>query len=746
MKNAYKFLLTSFLAIAVSLMVVIPQFTSDVILAKDDDKKSEEKKDEDKDKDEPYKPSTDDITKQKEAVIDSEALTGNKEIDENESDKNVSLEDDTIWTIYAQFIMQTKIDEKEKKKQKEQKKGWLEKKVHKAYDGAMGGIIGNGGSYLDISYNKMYSLGNTVRKDEEEKDSVGTQMASFLSTYSHYGYIKTMSGQKAIASSKDQGAGIGRGLFGGFISIALVIYNTINQLLEWFISALISSNPIALLGLGDTSIVKDNPISSVLHHFFDNIGLNSKFWDKLAAAGLSIVTLICVILIMWFVTTGSRQRAMKITKEWIVRTLGIVVAATLVLYFSSAMAKQVQNLYKHQHIDNNIVSKHIFNTRGWAASSNLSPNGLKSNAFPNAKADSGHIDKDFDPIRSRDLISDINETTYSTLYNMSDGEAAFDLLNTWMDNNNFNVNTYIGDINRGNLPNGEDSLPAFDKYKEEFGGKDPKHWENKNIEYSMWSATQNVDDELKKVDSKYFKPASTVGVRQGDSFSTQSVVLMLQSSFDKKGASFYAYNISPTGLQGKAKNQTTVKTEWKEATLPGDGAIGVAGSYFGLASDAVTVIIIGVGVFLALLTLNFFEAFKRIGINLGLVVGMGSPFALLSLIVLSIMFVMSLLVAGMATGVFIALADELAKVFDKVTLGYVPSGFIDIVISLAKVFFAYIFAIRKPKRGVYPPLKSFVSFPLTSIAFKYDDKVKRMSGGMANQHKAGFRAMGETVK
>src|SRR5699024_11624088 len=109
--------------------------------------------------------------------------------------------------IKAKFIMKTKKNEKKKKKQKDQKKGWLEKKDHKAYDGAMGGIIGNGGSYLDISYNKMYSLGNTVRKDEEEKDSVGTQMASFLSTYSHYGNIKTMSGQKAIARSKDQGAG-----------------------------------------------------------------------------------------------------------------------------------------------------------------------------------------------------------------------------------------------------------------------------------------------------------------------------------------------------------------------------------------------------------------------------------------------------------------------------------------------------------------------------------------------------------
>lgn len=732
MKRIYRVLILSLLAFAVSFMVITPYINSEVAFAKDEDKK---------DANQPFEP-----IKPKEIIVDSEKWSGNKEVDENESDKNMDLEDDSIWTIYAQFIMQTKINDKAKKKQKEQKKSWLEKTVHKAYKGSMGGIIGNGGTYLDIPYNKMYSLGNSVRKDKKEEDSVGTQMASFLSTYSHYGYIKTMSGQKAVASSKDSAAGIGRGVFGAFISIALVIYAAINQLLRWFIDALISTNPIALLGIGDSEIVDKNPISSALHHFFENIGLTSKFWDKLATAGLSIVTIICISLIMWFVMTGSRHRAAKTLKEWIVRTLGIVVAATLVLYFSSAMGKQVKSLYDNQHIDDNIVMKYIFNTRGWAASSNLSPNGLKNYSFPNAKADSGHIDKDFDPIRSRDLISDINDTTYSTLYNMDGGKAGFDLLNTWMGNNNFNVNTYIGDINRGNLPNGDASLPAFDNYKLEFGGKNPKDWENSNIEYSMWSATQHIDDELKKVDSKYFKPESTVGVRQQDSFSTQSVVLMLQSSFDNKGASFYGYNISPTGLQGKAKNQTTVKTEWKEATLPGDGGIGVAGSYVGLASDAITVIIIGMGVFLALLSLNFFEAFKRIGINLGLVVGMGSPYALMSLFVLSIMFVVSLLVAGMATGVFISLASELAKVMDKVTLGYIPSGFIDMVVSLAKMFFAYIFAIRKPRSGMYPPLKSFVGFPLTSVAFPYDDKVKRMSGKMGNQGKAGFRAMGDTIK
>ena len=733
MKNVLRFLGISAMILAVALLL-IPQASSNVLAA--DDKKEDESN------------NDTEIVEPKEAIVDTENATGEGEKDESESDKNVLLEDNSVWTLYAQFIMTTKADEKKKKKDKEEQKGYLEKKVHKAYDGAISGIIGKGAVTLDLPYNKMYKLANDIRgqKEPDEKDSAGTQMASFLSTYSHYGYIDTMSGQTAVANTKDAGGGVGRAIFGGFISFALVIYSAINTALQWLIEALISANPLALMGFGDSTIVDDNPISKALHNFFKNIGLDSKFWDTLADFGLTAVTLVFLISVMWFLMKGQRSEALRSVKEWAVRVFGIVAAATLVLFFSSAMAKQVKSIYEDTNIDDNLVMKHLFNTRGWAASSNLSPNGLQGNEFPNAKADSGHIDKDFDPLRSRDLISNINETTYNTLYGMDGESSGFDLLNRWMSNENFNVNTYIGDIRRGNLKNGDSQLPAFDNYKEDFGGKNVENWDNGNIEYSMWSATQNYDDELRKVDSKYFKPESTTGVRQQDSFSTQSVVLMLQSSFDSKGASFYAYNLGPTGLQADLKNVSTVKTEWKEVTLPGDGGIGVAGSYISLGAHALVVIIIGLGVFLALLTLNFFEAFKRIGMNLVKMEAYGDPFAFLSLLIISLMFVVSLLIAGMATGVFIALSNELAAIVDKMTLGHIPSGFIDITKSLAMIFFAYIFALRKPTKGAYPPLKSFVGFPLTGIAFKYDDKVKQMSGNMKNRGKAGFRAVGDTAR
>lgn len=733
MKNVLRFLGISAMILAVALLL-IPQASSNVLAA--DDKKEDESN------------NDTEIVEPKEAIVDTENATGEGEKDESESDKNVLLEDNSVWTMYAQFIMTTKADEKKKKKDKEEQKGYLEKKVHKAYDGAISGIIGKGAVTLDLPYNKMYKLANDIRgqKEPDEKDSAGTQMASFLSTYSHYGYIDTMSGQTAVANTKDAGGGVGRAIFGGFISFALVIYSEINTALQWLIEALISANPLALMGFGDSTIVDDNPISKALHNFFKNIGLDSKFWDTLADFGLTAVTLVFLISVMWFLMKGQRSEALRSVKEWAVRVFGIVAAATIVLFFSSAMAKQVKSIYEDTNIDDNLVMKHLFNTRGWAASSNLSPNGLQGNEFPNAKADSGHIDKDFDPLRSRDLISNINETTYNTLYGMDGESSGFDLLNRWMSNENFNVNTYIGDIRRGNLKNGDSQLPAFDNYKEDFGGKNVENWDNGNIEYSMWSATQNYDDELRKVDSKYFKPESTTGVRQQDSFSTQSVVLMLQSSFDSKGASFYAYNLGPTGLQADLKNVSTVKTEWKEVTLPGDGGIGVAGSYISLGAHALVVIIIGLGVFLALLTLNFFEAFKRIGMNLVKMEAYGDPFAFLSLLIISLMFVVSLLIAGMATGVFIALANELAAIVDKMTLGHIPSGFIDITKSLAMIFFAYIFALRKPTKGAYPPLKSFVGFPLTGIAFKYDDKVKQMSGNMKNRGKAGFRAVADTAR
>ncbi|HGO3994654.1 TPA: hypothetical protein ACK1AU_002610 [Staphylococcus aureus] len=664
----------------------------------------------------------------------------------SQTNKNQSLEDLSVWTLYAQFLMDQKNGAKanedkaanteEKEDDKEEDKGVYERfksGVYRSYQGSVAGIIGKGATTLDIPYNKMKSLANDVRgyKTKEERDNAGTQLASFLSTFNHYGYIDTMSGQSVVGNAQNSFSGAIRAIFGAFIAIALIISACINTLQRWFIDALIHSNPLALMNVGKAEdVTVNNPISDTLRKFFENMGLTGEFWDSLSKLGLTLITLFFIISAIWYLMRGSRAGVSNALKQWIVRTLGVVIGLYIILFFWSAIGTAVSSFYKNTNVSDDIVKSHLFNTRGWAASSNLSPGGLKSDVFPNATANQGHVDKNFDPIRSRDLITDINNTTYETLYDMSKGEASFDLLNRWMANENFNVNTYIGDIKRGNISKGE-ALPAFDNYKEEFGKGVPNDkWDNGTIEYSMWSATQNVDDELRKVDSKHFKPASEVGVRNYNSFSTQSVVLMLQSSFDSNGAKFYAYNIGPTGLQASMKNLTTLKTEWKEVTLPGDGAIGTAGSYISLAADAVTTIIMGIGVILALLTLNFWESFKRIGINAGRLASYGDPFAIVSIVFGSIMFVISLVLAGMASNVFIKLANDLASALDKMTLGYIPSGFIEIVIALAKVFAAYVIAIRKPEKGLYPPLKGFIAMPL-EIWFKYDDRIKHMNGSSA---------------
>lgn len=62
---------------------------------------------------------------------------------------------------------------------------------------------------------------------------------------------------------------------------------------------------------------------------------------------------------------------------------------------------------------------------------------------------------------------------------------------------------------------------------------------------------------------------------------------MLQTSFEDHATNFYAYNIPPTGIQGQAKNMSTVKTEWREYTMPGEGLLGKSGSYMAMITQAI---------------------------------------------------------------------------------------------------------------------------------------------------------------
>lgn len=683
--------------------------------------------------------------------IDSDNYKSDKEKQQEQKDlkgvgsegsKNANLEDSDIWNIYAQFIMETQKNKDDKKKKEDKKKF----PIHRAYDGAQAGIIGNGGVQLKIPFNKMNSLSNDVRgnNSDEEKDNSGSQMASFLSTYNHYGYITTNSGQKALNATVNKGSGFIKGIFGTIIAFALVINRAVEMVLEWLVKAMVDLNPLTLIGLDDTKVSTDNPISKVMKSFFDNLGFNAEHFEKVQSIGIMVIAFVFLVTVILALASGKVHQVKRRSRKFLVSLFTVVIGIPLVLFMAKDLGEQIKDYQKDHSSDADIVSQYILNVRGWAASSNLSPSGLQGAEFPDSTAKESYIDKDFDPIRSRKLIEGINKNTYETLYPDQEKKEGFDLLGKWMKNESFDVNTYIGDINRGDLFKEKKQLPAFDHYQEEFGKKGNKP-RLQDIEYSMWSATQNVDDELKDVSNKNFKKASNTGVRDDNSFSTQSVVLMLQSSFDSNQADFYANNIGPTGIQGKIKSVTTVKTNWQEATLPGDGTTGVVGSYIAMGSQAIAYAIIQIALILALFTVNFLEAFKRMIVRLYQAL-FGDAFALVSLAIIIIAGMISLALTFTLAKTFLSLVDDFASVFDKVTGGFIPSGFIDILVALVKIVTALWLSFgKKVGQSKYPPIKYIMSIPF-QVAFSYDDRLRLLSHTGNKDFKGAYRELGHVVR
>ncbi|RIM88893.1 hypothetical protein BU107_04635 [Staphylococcus xylosus] len=725
LKNYMLYLLSATILVVFSFGIIF----SNNVFAKDDDEQIE-----------PVMPE--------QVRIDSDQWASDKEKEAQkngdepaESGKNAALEDNSVWNIYAQLLMTTKSNDDKEEAEKEKSKN----PIHRAYDGATAGIMGDGGITLNFPYNKMNSDANKIRKQtsKEEKDNAGSQMASFLSTYSSYGYIDTNSGQKQLNDAGNKVSGGFKNFFGIIVAFALVINFVMNKILDWLVYALVDLNPLTLLGLGNVQISENNPVAKAIKGLFDSIGLGDTF-EKVQQIGFMIIALMFIFGVVWAITSGDVRKAKTRSKKWLVRLFVSALGIPLLLFVTKDLGNQIKDMREMNTNNDNIVSQYILNTRGWAASSNLSPSGLEGYEFPNATAKTNYIDKDFDPIRSRKLIKGINKHTYDTLYPGESKESGFDLLNKWMANDSFGVNTYIGDINRADL-NKDEVLPAFENYKETFGkkGNEPKL---SDIEYSMWSATQNYDKELRDVNSKNFKKDSNVGVRDNNSFSTQTVVLLLQSALDNNQAEFYANNLGPTGAQGSLKNVTTVKTNWQEVTMPGDGTFGVIGSYVGLGAHAVSYSIITIAAIMGLLTVSLLEAIVRAAKNIWATFWHGDGYAFLSLAGIVGAGFVSVTIAFKVATWFTEIIDWAAKVTSEVTGGGIPSGFIEILANLIMIILAIVLGFgRKVGKTNYPPIKFIMSIPY-QIAFDYDDKIKMLSGKDNTDFKGAFSEFGHAFK
>lgn len=671
----------------------------------------------------------------------TEALNGGKEVPDSEKGRMVS--NDSMWTIYAQFIMSSS---------KKNEKGSEDKKDGGIIGDAISSVIGDGGVSLDVPYNKMNSLSNEIRgKKDGEEDKSGTQVASFLSTYSNYNYIDTVSGNRIASETSNGFVYILKQIAGMLIMGSLTLYYITFAWLKLIVNGMTEINPFRILGFGDENVILKNPISRALQTFFSELGLNNAFFTALADFGLIFIVGIFGYSMMKYLSDKNLEGVWKTLRKFGVQIFTMFAMIPILMLIYSEVGKGIKQMTEETSVNSNLASQYILNVRGWAASQNLAPQGLNSTTVPESTTDKGFIDSTYDPASSRSMIADLNRTTYNSLYGKGlSKETGYDLVRNWMGNSNFNVNTYFGDLNRGQTAGGDRLLPAHTNFKTHY----PK-MEYKDIEYAMWSGTQNINEELRDVTNEQFKPDKDVGVENRSTFSTQSVALMLQSSFDGGGAHFYAYNLAPSGLQGNMKNLSTVKTEWKSYTMPGDGPLGVFGSAVSLTAKSLGFAILTIACILALLTVNLFETAGRFFKSLLKAVGFGNFNQSVASFMLALAFLVSGLIAFLLPTLFINFITAIVGAFNKASNNIVPSGILEIITGVATLFLCTYLGWGANVGGKrVSPVKAFIGIP-NDMALAFADRIDMMSGddvkrgftqGMRGAKQAGKRSTSNATK
>ncbi|MGO4038259.1 hypothetical protein [Staphylococcus pseudintermedius] len=620
---------------------------------------------------------------------------------------NAAQADSKIWTLYSRILMESG-DAKAKKDDKKKDKG-----VQKMVKNAIGSFMGDGGVEVDIPFNEMYSIGvdlGNQNGDKKTNTQAGRQLASFFSTFSHYGYVETVSGN-TLAAKADGGINtIMRYVAGLFCLGAILIHGFFNSLLGWIVSFLAKFDVFSILGYNDPEQLKEkasNPFVKAVYGFVQGIGLSPAFFNFLVLTGFYAIVGLFVFRMMRTLSSDAFHfgQFSDHTKRLIIRFLTFFPVPILIIGLVSGFASQLDNIQNNKKFNPSPAQQYILNDRKWAASQNLSPNALQQeNKAPNAGSDTQHIDGDYAPSNARNLISNINYESYNRMDNINDESSmkmSLDLIFGYMQNGKFNVNTYMSDI-RQTPASGDDPTSKYSAFQNinSLGGK----VNQQNYKDYIWTAkpvSSSNEEEAKPTEKKY-KPQAQAGVDGEKSFSTQSVALMLQTSFEDHAANFYAYNIPPTGIQGQAKNMSTVKTEWREYTMPGEGLLGKSGSYMAMITQAIFQSIIILGCIHALIFTNFARATILTVKHWLLGLSTGNPAHMLVCLLLGLTAPLTGFIAYALPSLFVSAINLLAQGVNGVVKAFGVlnvDGVIDLGKSIVFIFAGFYLVISKTITG-----------------------------------------------
>ena len=661
---------------------------------------------------------------------------------------NLEGNENDIWTNYAQIMMSSAVKEdnkKKAKKNKEESKKTIKQKVTgfvtAPFNKKINGILGKGGVTFEEPFSKMSSDSRSIdagkhasEKDYKPSGKAGQVTASYLATYSKYGYIDSKSGN-AIANGVGAGATkFVRFFAGGIAILGLMMYYLINRMQDFIAETMVSINPYQLIKMsGGEAKMPKNPVTDSINKVIDAIGFSRELTYSAMGLGISIIVVYFTLKFLIGLRKGSVRGASGAIKEALIRLFVIVLMMTFLsstAYMTGVLLKNIKD--KTQIGDSSIVN-HLYDTKSIASGTNLSPTGGVSTDKPDAGMDKNYIDKKFEPSLSRKRIADANKNANWILYGTpkttkGTKDLSYDLVERYMGGGRFNVNNYIADLRRGKDQTGTgDYLPGVKTYPEDFAKKGEKA-SRTTLEYSMWSATQNVDKNLRNPEHEKFKPGGTTGVSPGKStgvidnstFSTQSVILMLQSSFDGENAKFNAYNLGASGEQSGMKSISTIKTEWNAVSLPGDGPIGKFASWLSMISQSVSYSLIGLAVLMAMLTTNLLVGYVLFIKQAFRTLFTGSINSAMATFLLYIGATFSTVVATFLPDLFNTFIQHISAGLASHLKGVIPPSFIEIITALFAMFLAWMIGWKwkVPPTGETPVRIASTILTRTGIAFE----------------------------
>lgn len=510
------------------------------------------------------------------------------------------------WTIYAQLLMADKDSEQSHS------------------------ILGDGDVSVDLPYADISKDGNSIAKETtgsagESGNKVGTKAAAILATFSHYNYFETVSGNSIAVATTSFVGSIGRWL-GGIIALISSILVTISRtMLSYVADFLVTFNPYAIIWNTSSTVASSNPVAQAATSVLTEFGFNKNNLKIIFSVTFIVITGVFAFRLMRNISGGgiTGRGIFDPTKKWFYRIVPVFIMLPLFALCSGYLIKSYQQSDLITS-DVGVGIDYLVNARYWADSSNLSPNGGYNKSAPYATSEDGYIDDDYAPYTStgKANIENINRTSYQWATgdtSISDEDISRRLIMAWISNQTFNVNTWAADVrvsdtseegsartSKATIGDTKDFIKVGDgkTTADGYDADDPAN-PNKLGEY-IWSVQQSPDKTQTTPTS--YNSKLQVGSYDGFSWSTQSVALILQSSFNDSGAQFYAYNISPTGTQAAMKSLSTVKTQWKEVSMVGTNGVGQFSSWVGMIGGYLALFMINISVIMAIFHTGIIDA------------------------------------------------------------------------------------------------------------------------------------------